>query len=97
MRALTLLFAAVLMNLAGTKVSAATLRAPTAEGKTYSCRVMTGHVVGFGQGKSKSAARENARLDCGEKMVDQYFALRGDIPEDAIGDMTTACVNLECQ
>lgn len=97
MRALTLVIGALLMTLAGTKVSAATLRAPAAEGKSYSCRIITGYGTAIGTGPSKLKAKENAREICGEKMIDQYLAQRGDIPEDAIGDLTTACVNLECQ
>ncbi len=97
MRALTLSIAVLLVTLAGTKVSAAPHRAPAAEGKNYSCRIITGYGTAIGKGPSKLKAKENAREICGDKMIDQYLAQRGHIPEDAIGDLTTACVNLECQ
>ncbi len=96
MRALTLVLAALIVTLAGTKVSAAVQRAPAAENKTYSCRIVSGYGTAIGHGPSKLKAKENAREICGDKLIDQYLAQRGSIPENAIGDLTTACVNLEC-
>jgi hypothetical protein len=72
-------------------------RMPASDGKVYSCRILTSAGTAFGQGASKLKAKEQAWEACGDKMIDQYIALRGTIPEDVIGDLTTACVNKECQ
>ena len=97
MRALTLSLGILLATLATTEVSAAPHRGPAAEGKTYSCRIISGYGTAIGTGSTKLKAKENAREICGDKMIDGYIAQRGDIPDDVIGDLTTACVNLECQ
>lgn len=61
------------------------------------CKLVTGYGTAIGRGETKAEALENARLTCGTKLIDQYFAQRRDIPEDAVGDLSTACVNLSCQ
>ncbi len=97
MRALTLSLGILLVTLSGTKVSAAIQRSPAAESKSYSCRIITGYGTAIGTGASKLKAKEAAREICGDKMIDGYIAQRGTIPDDVIGELTTACVNLECQ
>jgi hypothetical protein len=61
------------------------------------CKIVTGYGTAIGQGATKAEALENARLTCGTKLIDQYFAQRRDIPEEAVADLSTACVNLSCQ
>lgn len=99
MRALTITLGILLATLATTKVSALSLisRSPAAEKQSYSCRIISGYGTAIGHGATKSIARENAREICGEKLIDGYLAQRGSIPDEVIGDLTTACVNLECQ
>lgn len=97
MRALTVFLGILLVTLATTKVSAAVQRAPAAETKSYSCRIISGYGTAIGTGSTKLKAKENAREICGDKMIDGYIAQRGSIPDEVIGDLTTACVNLECQ
>lgn len=101
MRALTLSLSVLLLTLATTKVSAAPIcRGPASEDapkKDYSCRIITGYATGFGHGASKLKAKEMAMEDCGTKVIDGYIAQRGSISEDVIGDLTTMCINQECQ
>lgn len=61
------------------------------------CRIVTGYGTAIGQGETKAEALEDARLTCGTKLIDQYFAQRRDIPDEAVDDLSTACVNLRCQ
>lgn len=98
MRALTVLLGILLMTLAGTEVSAMPVkRGPAAESTAQSCRIITGYGTAIGTGSTKLKAKENAREICGDKMIDGYIAQRGSIPEEVVGDLTTACINLECQ
>lgn len=97
MRTLTISLSVILATLATTKVSAVPLRAPASEGKSYSCRIVTGYGTAIGRGKTKLKAKEVAREICGEKIIDSYIAQRGSIPDEVIGDLTTACINEECQ
>lgn len=104
MRALALSLSVLLITLATTEVSALNL-APTCRGpassepakKVYSCRIITGYATGFGQSTSKSQAKEMAMEDCGTKVIDGYIAQRGSIPDDVVADLTTMCINQECQ
>lgn len=103
MRALSLLIATLILTLATTEVSAsvcrklASEREPSASSGRFSCRILTGYGTAIGYGSSKAAAREKAWEVCGDKMIDAYIAQRGSIPEEVIGDLTTACINKECQ
>lgn len=94
MRALTLIFSALLLTLIATEVSAKEAREPA---RAYSCKIVTGYGTAIGRGSSQLAAKENAREICGSKLIDQYFAQRGKISDDAADDLALACVNLECQ
>ena len=100
MRALSLLIGTIILALATTEVSASVSRTlasePTSGGK-YSCRIITGYGTAIGFGSSKAAAREKAWEICGDKMIDGYIAQRGSIPEEVVGDLTTACINKDCQ
>ena len=103
MRALSLFLGVLLMTLATPKVSAATqclsvqpTRAPASE-NGYSCRIITAEGTAIGRGDTKLKAKEVAREICGDKLIDGYIAQRGSIPDDVIGDLTTACINKECQ
>ena len=86
MRSLTILIGALMVTLISTQVSA-----------KESCKIVTGYGTSIGFGKTKSAALEAARLNCGTHMIDQYFAQRRDIAEDVKDDLALACVNLNCQ
>lgn len=98
MRALAMILSVVLMTLMTAKVSAAPMRMPASEGGTkYSCRIVTGYGTAIGRGETKLKAKEVAREICGEKMIDGYIAQRGSIPDEVVGDLTTACINEECQ
>src|SRR6185437_10447100 len=100
MRALTLFLGVLLMTLATSKVSASPMRSPASEGgptTQFSCRIITGYGTAIGRGETKLKAKEVAREVCGEKMIDGYIAQRGSIPDEVIGDLTTACINEECQ
>ena len=94
MRTLSLLISALLVTLISTQVSAHEAREPNG---IQTCKIVTGYGTAIGHGKSLSAAREAARLNCGTHMIDQYTAQRRDIPEDVKDDLVLACVNLECQ
>ncbi len=73
-------------------------RKPASEGQSsYTCRIVTGYGTSIGRGETPLKAQEQAWETCGQQMIDQYMAQRGDIPEDVIDDLTTACVNLKCQ
>lgn len=89
MRTLTLILGAVLLTLISTQVLAAENRA--------TCRIVTGYGTAIGHGKNIKDAKEEARLICGTKLIDQYFAQRREIAEDTKDDLALACVNLECQ
>ena len=106
MRALTLFLGVLLMTLATSKVSASTaclsatpMRSLASEGgpTKFSCRIITGYGTAIGRGDTKLQAKEVAREICGEKMIDGYIAQRGSIPDEVIGDLTTACINEECK
>jgi hypothetical protein len=98
MRALTIVLGVILATLSVTEVSAMPIgRMPASEGKSYSCRIISGYGTAIGQGQSKLQAKEVAREICGEKMIDGYIAQRGSIPDEVIGDLTTACINKECE
>lgn len=98
MRALTLILSVVIMALVTTKVTAAPMRSPASEGPAkFSCRIVTGYGTAIGRGETKLKAKETAREICGEKMIDGYIAQRGSIPDEVVGDLSTACVNEECQ
>lgn len=94
MRALALIFSALILTLIATEVSAAESREPA---RTYSCKIVTGYGTAFGRGSSQLAAKENAREVCGSKMIDQYFAQRGNISPDVADDLALACINKECE
>lgn len=86
----------------GAGISAAAKRAPAqaedrAPARTYTCKIVTGYGTAIGRGSSQLAAKEAARELCGSKLIDQYFAQRGKISEDAAADLIEACVNLDCQ
>lgn len=93
MRALIL----IAMTLASATVSAAAPTRDVAARGSFSCRIVTGYGTAIGKGSSKLQAKENAREICGSKMIDDYFARRGNIDPDVVDDLALACVNLECQ
>lgn len=97
MRVLTMVLSVILVTLATSKVTAMPLRGPASEGKKFSCRIVTGYGTAIGRGESKLQAKEVAREICGEKMIDSYIAQRGSIPDEVIGDLTTVCINKECE
>lgn len=100
MRALALSLSVLLITLATTEVSALACRGPASSEpakKVYSCRIITGYATGFGQSTSKAQAKEMAMEDCGTKVIDGYIAQRGSIPDDVVADLTTMCINQECQ
>ncbi|MGE3683143.1 MAG: hypothetical protein AB7G93_15580 [Bdellovibrionales bacterium] len=68
-----------------------------AQKSRYTCVIRTGYGTAYGYGESPLKAKENARLICGDKIIDGYLAQRGNIPEDAVGPLSTACVNYECE
>lgn len=104
------ILAAVLVTLIATEVSAKTHPIPdrelegsppppTAETprQDHTCIIRTGYGTAIGHGNSKLAAKENARIICGEKLMDRHFAQRRDVSSDVTDDVVLACVNLECQ
>lgn len=93
MRTLSLLIGALILTLIATQVSAS----PREPSKLVTCRIQTGYGTAIGQGPTLSKAREVARETCGSKIIDQYYAQRGQIPADVEDDLVLACVNLECQ
>ena len=94
MRILSILFSAILLVFISSKVSAA----PTGHsGARKTCRIVTGYGTAIGYGSTALEAKEQARLNCGTNMIDQYVAQRQNIPESAKDDLALACVNLECQ
>jgi hypothetical protein len=52
-------------------------------------------IIGYGQ--NKTIALANARENCGAKVIDAYLQNHEAIPDDMIEDITTSCINLECQ
>ncbi len=92
MRTLTISLSAILTVLICTEVSAWERQPST---KEYTCRIVTGYGTAIGQGHTPLEARENAQLICGSKLIEDYYARRGNIDPDA--DLELACVNLECQ
>jgi hypothetical protein len=98
MRTLTLILGAMIVALMTTQVSAAENRTPSShDGHRYSCRIVTGYGTAIGFGATQLDAKASARELCGSKIIDQYLAQRGNIPNDVAEDLTTACVNEECQ
>lgn len=99
MRALTWFIALILFTLMMSQVSNAYEREPntSSAGKMVSCRIITGYGTAIGFGSSKKIALENAREECGSKIIDDYIARRGKIPDEVVEDLTTVCVNLSCQ
>lgn len=118
MRALSILFGAILLTLIGTQASAAhpaalcpwlhqrapasssvadENRQPAHSPSSYTCRIVTGYGTAIGRGTTALQAKENAREICGSKIIDQYYAQRGQINADVEDDLALACVNLECQ
>jgi hypothetical protein len=95
MRTFTMILSAILITLISVKVSAK--EAAPVKGGMETCKIVTGYGTAIGRGKTVSKAREEARLICGTKLIDQYFAQRRDIAEDTKDDLALACVNLECQ
>jgi hypothetical protein len=87
MRTLTLLLGALILTLITTQVSA----------ETFSCKIVTGYGTAIATGHTKLEAKAKARELCGSKMIDQYAAQRGSIPDSAVDDLALACVNLDCQ
>lgn len=94
MRTLALLLSAILLTLITTRVSAGEAKSKSSQ---TTCKIVTGYGTAIGHGKSLKDAKEEARLICGTKLIDQYFAQRQQIPEDTKDDLALACVNLECQ
>lgn len=92
MRFLTTITSAVLLILISTQVSAGEFGGST---KSHTCRLETGYGTAIGKGRTASEAEENARLICGTKIIDDYYARRGNIDSNA--DLELACINLKCQ
>jgi hypothetical protein len=72
-------------------------RQPAHSPSSYTCRIVTGYGTAIGRGSTALQAKENAREICGSKIIDQYYAQRGQIGADVEDDLALACVNLECQ
>jgi hypothetical protein len=66
------------------------------KGGMETCKIVTGYGTAIGKGKTRNEARENARLQCGTSLIDQYFSQRREISDSAKDDLALACVNLEC-
>jgi hypothetical protein len=88
MRILALVLSAILVALISTRVLAA---------QDQSCKLVTGYGTAIAKGKTKLEAKEKARLLCGTKLIEDYFARRREIAENVKDDLALACVNLECQ
>lgn len=98
MRILTLILGSLLVTLISTKVTAAPMCAPKRGlASEHTCVIRTGYGQAIGRGPSEIAAKEEARVNCGSGLIDQYSGQRADIPESAIDYLTLACVNLECE
>jgi hypothetical protein len=95
MRTFTMIISAILITLISVKVSAKEVA--TAKGGMETCKIVTGYGTAIGRGKTHAQAQEEARLICGSKLIDQYFAQRREIADDTKDDLALACVNLECQ
>ena len=94
MRTFTMILSAILITLISVKVSA---KEAGVKNSMETCKIVTGYGTAIGKGKTHSQAREEARLLCGTKLIDQYFAQRREISDDVKDDLALACVNLECQ
>ena len=94
MRILSMIVGALIVTLMATQVSAKESREPNA---LKTCKIVTGYGTAIAKGRTINEAREAARLKCGTSMIDQYFAQRQSISEDAKDDLALACVNLDCQ
>ncbi len=94
MRTFSILVAAVLLILIASRATAATNVAPK---RNATCRIVTGYGTAIGHGATMREAKEQARLNCGTQLIDQYFAQRRSVAADVEDDLALACVNLECQ
>ena len=65
-------------------------------GENHTCRITSGYGTAIGVGETKLKAKENARLACGDKLIDDYIARRGRISAEAEDDIIDLCVNAEC-
>lgn len=92
MRFLTTIISAFLLILMSTQVAAGEKGSGS---KAYTCRLVTGYGTAIGQGRSANEAEENARMICGTKIIDDYYARRGNIDSNA--DLELACINLKCE
>jgi hypothetical protein len=97
MRTFTMIISAILITLITVKVSAKEVAAAGGKGGMETCKIVTGYGTAIGRGKTHAQAQEEARLICGTKLIDQYFAQRREIADDAKDDLALACVNLDCQ
>jgi hypothetical protein len=95
MRALTITFSALILILITTEVTA--MESGRQPARSYSCKLITGYGTAIGRGSSQAAARDAARELCGSKMIDQYYASRGHISDDAADEIITSCVNRDCE
>ena len=96
MRGLALILGLMMMTfVCGERVS--TVRTPASErepSSSYTCRLVTGYGTAIGKGSSKLKAKEAAMEMCGSKLIDDYYARRGNIDPEA--ELELACINLEC-
>ena len=94
-----MILSAILMTLISVKVSAkeAAVAKRAEKSSVETCRIVTGYGTAIGRGNTRSQALEEARMVCGTRMIDQYFAQRREIADDVKDDLALACVNLECQ
>lgn len=90
MQILALTVLALGLALMGVQVSAATPG-------SYTCKVSYGTIEGIGHGSSLLKARQEARLDCGMKLIDKRFSLQGDVSAAEEIELAAACVNLDCK
>lgn len=97
MRTFTMILSAILITLISMRVSAKESAPAKTSNKMETCKLVTGYGTAIGRGPSHAKALEEARLICGSKMIDQYFAQRRSISDDAKDDLALACINLECQ
>lgn len=49
------------------------------------------------EGSSPKKARDNARIDCGTKVIDRYLASHREVDDIMKDELALACVNLECE
>jgi hypothetical protein len=99
MRYLAILLGSLVVTLAATQVSAAPMCSPAMRGPAsdYKCVIRTGYGMAVGHGSTKLKAKEEARLQCGMGLINEYTAIRQNIPDDKVDDLALACVNLECE